>query len=65
MHGISTGSPTVARLAGPARPQSPKNNFVAKGVHGERESGPRNRELTLSAVEVVPPGFGRSSYRFS
>jgi hypothetical protein len=48
-----------------ARPQPEKDHFVAQGVHGERERGSRNRELTRLAIEIVPPRLGRSSYRFS
>ena len=41
-----------------ARPQPEKDDFVAQGVQGERDSGPRNRKLARFAVEIVPPGLG-------
>ena len=41
-----------------ARPQTEKDDFVAQGVHDERDSGSRNRELTRLAIEIVPPRLG-------
>ena len=41
-----------------ARAQPEKHDFVAQGVHGERDRGPRNRELMRLAVEIVPPRLG-------
>ena len=41
-----------------ARPQPEKDHFVAQGVHGERERGSRNRELTRLAIKIVPPRLG-------
>ena len=41
-----------------ARAQPEKDDFVAEGMRGERDRGPRNGELIPLVVEVVPPRLG-------
>ena len=41
-----------------ARAQAEKDDFVAKGMRGKRDRGPRYRQLTRLAVQIVPPRFG-------